>query len=118
MSCNIHHDLAAIGNTSYVRVIAHVQYHVTGLYGASIIPTSLTPICLYSLRNLYEVNLVFSTIIVFIPKLKARKFTAHVPCHVTRGERSETTTYLEFPTPICLSIYTTPMSVKVKGVYS
>ena len=34
--------------------------------------------------------------------LKAKKFTANASCHVTCGQGSETTTYLQFPTLIYL----------------
>jgi len=34
--------------------------------------------------------------------LKARKFTAHAPCHVTCKQGSKITTHLEFPWPYCL----------------
>jgi len=34
--------------------------------------------------------------------LKAKKFTTHAPCHVTRRQGSKMTTYLKFPWLHCL----------------
>jgi len=51
-----------------------------------------------SLLNIH----VLITKYIVQPILKAKKCTVHVPCHVTWGRRSEITTYLESPTPICL----------------
>ena len=82
------HTLTAIGNTNSLLAIAHAQYHVTYVQGVAINHV-------FETRDPY-LSIHFATYMALRrrltsvinknnvhPMLKAKKLTAHAPCHVT-----------------------------------